>query len=466
MKPYPKYKNSGVEFLNRIPEHWEKRRFGFMVNFNKGLNITKADLRDAGIPCVSYGEVHSKFGFEVNPDKHTLRYVEEKYLAESPRSLLSEGDFVFADTSEDIEGAGNFTYLNSPTRAFAGYHTIIARATKPILPRFMAYQLDAMPNRAQIQNKVSGIKVFSISQGILKNVILFLPPLPEQRAIAAYLDRETAKIDTLVGKQEQLIALLEEKRQALISHAVTKGLDPNVKMKDSGVEWLGQVPEHWEVMKAKVFLRERDERSIDGSQELLTVSHLTGITPRSEKDVNMIMAESLEGYKICRKGDVAINTMWAWMGAMGCSSIDGIVSPSYNVYRPISANRLHIEFMDSLMRVPAFVTMATSRSKGVWSSRLRLYPESFLQIEFALPLLSEQSEIMNSLKEQLTQMQQLRSKALLGIDLLNEKRAALISAAVTGKIDVTHEGDRKAVATALDAGVRNPVPELVEGPVK
>jgi type I restriction enzyme S subunit len=440
MKTYSKYKDSDIGLLQEIPDHWERKRFGFIVRFNKGLNITKADLRDVGIPCVSYGEVHSKFGFEVNPDIHTLKHVEEKYLSESPRALLSEGDFVFADTSEDVDGAGNFTYLNSKSRAFAGYHTIIAKPAKPIEYRFLAYQLDAAPNRAQIQNKVSGIKVFSISQSILKNLVLYLPPLAEQRAIATYLDRETAKIDTLIAKQEQLIALLEEKRQALISHAVTKGLDPNVKLKDSGVEWLGMVPQHWEVQKAKIFLRERDDRSVEGAEELLTVSHLTGITPRSEKDVNMIMAESLEDYKICHKGDVVINTMWAWMGAMGCSAIEGIVSPSYNVYKPILEDSIHIDFMDVLMRIPAFVTIATSRSKGIWSSRLRLYPEGFLQIEFALPPLSEQTAIMQYLRSQLSKMDNLRSKAIEGIELLREKRSALISAAVTGKIDVRHAG--------------------------
>src|SRR5262245_50968551 len=105
------------------------------------------------------------------------------------------------------------------------------------------------------------------------------------------------------------------------------------RYKDSGVEWLGRVPDHWEVLRNKAILHEVDDRSETGDEELLTVSHLTGVTRRSEKTVNMTMAETLVGYKICRRFDLAINTMWGWMGALGVSGCDGIVSPSYNVYR-------------------------------------------------------------------------------------------------------------------------------------
>ena len=130
MQAYSEYKDSGVEWLGEIPEGWEVKRFRNMFSFSKGLTITKENLQETGIPCVNYGEVHSKYGFEIDPKKHVLKCVKNDYLASNPKSLLSIGNFVFADTSEDIEGSGNFTQLVSDEIVFAGYHTII---TKPSL---------------------------------------------------------------------------------------------------------------------------------------------------------------------------------------------------------------------------------------------------------------------------------------------------------------------------------------------
>jgi type I restriction enzyme S subunit len=271
---------------------------------------------------------------------------------------------------------------------------------------------------------------------LLGNIQCPKPSLPEQKQIARFLDHETGKIDALIEKQQALIALLKEKRQAVISHAVTKGLNPNVTMKDSGVEWLGQVPEHWETPRSKLLFRERAERSDSGDEELLTVSHITGVTKRSEKDVNMIMAESLAGYKICHSGDLIINTMWAWMGAMGCSFESGIVSPSYNVYSVRDHQRINSKFVDILVRTPEFVSIATSNSRGIWSSRLRLYPESFGAIQLPVPPRREQDDILDYINLKTGVFEAVIMKSENMILLLQERRTALISAAVTGKIDV------------------------------
>ncbi len=195
-----------------------------------------------------------------------------------------------------------------------------------------------------------------VPDDFVRNFELAWPPKCEQSVIAAFLDRETAKIAALVAKQQRLIALLQEKRQALIAHAVTKGLNPDAPMKDSGIEWLGEIPTRWTAFRSKVLFREVDDRSTSGDEELLSVSHITGVTPRSEKNVNMFMAESLEGYKKCRPGDLVINTMWAWMGALGISFHAGIVSPSYNVYRLRTSGLVEPEYYDLLCRTPRFVT--------------------------------------------------------------------------------------------------------------
>jgi len=259
-----------------------------------------------------------------------------------------------------------------------------------------------------------------------------LPPVPEQRTIADYLDRETARLDALVAAKERLLELLAEKRRALITRAVTRGLNPDAPFRDSGIPWLGQIPAHWETERARWLFRERDERSETGEEELLTVSHLTGVTPRSEKDVNMFEAETTEGYKICHANDLVINTLWAWMGAMGVSPVHGIASPAYNVYTP--CDRLDPAYVDALVRIPVFAKEATRFSKGVWSSRLRLYPEGLFEIWMPVPPLAEQREIVAHIERETAKLDALRTAAERTISLLKERRAALIAAAVTGGI--------------------------------
>lgn len=221
LNPTAPMKNSGVEWLGEIPSHWEVRRFRHLFSFRKGLAITKENLQDTGIPCVNYGEVHSKFGFSVNPEFDELKCVSEDYLKNNQKSLINYGDFVFADTSEDIEGSGNFTYLNSNKITFAGYHTIICTSKKNNHSRFLAYVFDSLAFRSQIRQKVKGVKVFSITQNVLKDNFVWLPPKDEQTAIADFLDKKTAKIDTAISQYQAEIDKLKEYQQSLVGEVVT-----------------------------------------------------------------------------------------------------------------------------------------------------------------------------------------------------------------------------------------------------
>ena len=257
----------------------------------------------------------------------------------------------------------------------------------------------------------------------------------QQRAIADYLDRETARLDALLAAKERVLELLEEKRQALIARAVTRGTDPDVSYRDSGVPWLGDIPAHWEIERTRWLFNERDERSPTGDEELLTVSHLTGVTPRSEKQVYMFEAETTEGYKICLEGDLVINTLWAWMGAMGVAPLNGIVSPSYHVYK-LTTQRLYPGYVDALVRLTLFAQEVTRYSKGVWSSRLRLYPEGFFEVSLPIPPKREQRKILLFLQDEQCRLEALKATVERAIALLRERRAALIAAAVAGQIDV------------------------------
>lgn len=207
-------------------------------------------------------------------------------------------------------------------------------------------------------------------------------------------------------------------------------MTPYPSYKTSSLSWLGQIPAHWTEKRTKWFFREVDERSDAGAEELLSVSHITGVTPRKQKDVNMFLAESYEGYKLCSPGDLVINTMWAWMGAMGVSRHRGIVSSAYGIYRQ-RGQEFAPEFLDCLARLPGFVYEYGRRSKGITPSRARMYPADFFEIPFPCPPHAEQQEIVRFLETKQREMQTFISNKRRMIELLNEQKAALINQAVT-----------------------------------
>ncbi len=212
-----------------------------------------------------------------------------------------------------------------------------------------------------------------------------------------------------------------------------KALTTYAEYKDSGLAWLGRIPSDWSIIRNKEIFKERGSVSNTGKETLLTISHITGVTPRSEKTVNMFMAETMVGYKICHEGDLIINTMWAWMGALGTSNELGICSPSYNVYMPqkgIPYNRIYFDY---LFRIPNAAMEMTRNSKGIVLSRLRLYAKDFFQIETILPSLEEQEAIAHYLDTKTTQIDR-------KIDLLTQKaqryeelKKSLINETVTGR---------------------------------
>lgn len=207
----------------------------------------------------------------------------------------------------------------------------------------------------------------------------------------------------------------------------------------SKMQWLPPVPEHWDEQRAKVFFREVDERSRTGEEELLSVSHLTGVTPRSQKNVTMFKAASYVGSKLCRPGDIVINTLWAWMAALGASRNVGIVSPAYGVYRPHRADSFNPAYLDYLLRTRAYVAEYIGRSTGIRSSRLRLYPNQFLDIALIQPPRTEQDQIVAYLRAQDAHIARfIKAKRDL-IALLYEQKLRIIDHAVTRGIDSSVE---------------------------
>ena len=208
-----------------IPLTWKAYKFNQVFNFGKGLAITKANLLPSGTPVISYGQVHSKSNTGTNIDDSLIRYVSEVYIQSSPNSLVHEGDFIFADTSEDYQGVGNCVYVDRDDILFAGYHTVIARPKDNKARRYLAYLFLSSAWRYSLRRQVNGVKVYSITQRILKNTYVILPPEDEQEEIVAFLDEQCERINILKQRIHKEIDCLHELRTRLISDIVTGQID-------------------------------------------------------------------------------------------------------------------------------------------------------------------------------------------------------------------------------------------------
>ena len=432
---YGLLKNSGVGSLGVIPQHWKISRFRNLFSFDKGLNITKDDLQDAGVPCINYGDVHSRFGFEVNPENNILKCVSEDFLKVNPRSLLRVGDFIFADTSEDIEGSGNFSQLTGGGLVFSGYHTIIARPIGECAKRYLAYMLDSVAFRDQVRCAVKGVKVYSITQSILKNPSIWLPPIAEQELIAGYLDRKLVDVSQAIKIKERQIERLKERKQILIQQAVTRGLNPHAPMRDSGIEWLGEIPAHWEVKRVKrLFRLVIDASEKNNSHELLSVYTEIGVRPRKDLEERGNKASTTDHYWLVSKGDIVVNKLLAWMGAIGLSNFDGVTSPAYDVLRPKEA--LNGFYYHNLFRMSVFSAELKRQSRGIMDMRLRLYFDKFGSVEVPAPPLDEQVAIVAYIEQESVKLDKAIGFFEQQITKLKEYKSTLINSAVTGKIKV------------------------------
>ena len=208
------------------PKHWKIQRMRESFTFRKGLTITKDNLEEIGIPVINYGQIHAKDNSGIGLNDNLLRYVNESYLESNPVALVEHGDFIFADTSEDVAGCGNCVYVDRQETIFAGYHSIIAHpTTAEANHKYLAYLFQSATWRDQLRKKVNGVKVYSITQKLLRDTFILLPPLDEQNSIVAQLDSICQKIRTWTDKLNLKIRYLQDLKPRLISDAVTGKID-------------------------------------------------------------------------------------------------------------------------------------------------------------------------------------------------------------------------------------------------
>ncbi|MHA1289209.1 MAG: restriction endonuclease subunit S, partial [Candidatus Thorarchaeota archaeon] len=360
------------------------------------------------------------------------------YLSEAdvePCYLLTEGDFLIS-RSGTIGRA--YVHNKQGGYSYAGY---LVRFTFNSITtsKFVFYitkseaflrWLSSISIESTIGN-VNGQKYANFQFGY--------PPEEEVKPIVNFLDKKTALIDELISKKRRQIELLKEQRQAVINQAVTKGLDPNVEMKESGIEWLGKIPKHWEVIKVKyLFSLVTEQAPSNNDYELLSLYTEIGVKPRKELEARGNKASTTDGYWMVSKGDIIVNKLLAWMGAVGYSEYDGVTSPAYDILR--KNTDLESKFYHYLFRCGLYLTEFRRRSRGIMDMRLRLYFDELGQILAPYPPSSEQTQIVKHIDKINSETELTITKAEKQIQLLQEYRTALISEAVTGKIDVRQEG--------------------------
>ncbi|TIT66273.1 MAG: restriction endonuclease subunit S [Mesorhizobium sp.] len=302
---------------------------------------------------------------------------------------------------------------------------------------FFAYLLSIATDALQLRGK--GTTFLELSADELGAFKVPVPPLPEQTAIATFLDRETGKTDALVEEQKRLIELLKEKRQAVISHAVTKGLNPDARMKASGVEWLGEVPEHWAIIRGRSLFQKVNvpAKPDDG---VVTAFRDGQVTLRERRRTDGYTLAILEvGYQHVDVGDLVINGMDAFAGAIGVAEASGKCTPEYAILKPLRAD-VDNEYFSLALRLMATRNFIYVICPSVRERAPRFRFETFKDVELPVPPLEEQLEIVELATSLDVQFTKLTTEVERNISLLMERRAALISATVTGKIDVSSLG--------------------------
>lgn len=421
MNKYPKYKPSGISWIGEIPDGWKEFRFSSICKEKTIRNKENEELLsvflDRGV--IRFSDVEKK---RTNVTSTDL----SKY------QLVEVGDFVL-NNQQAWRGSVGVSSL----RGIVSPAYIILSVSKQLDTDFANYLFRSSPIVALYYccSKSVGSIQRNLDWQELKSKSIFIPSLPEQKQIVKYLNQKVTLIDNYIVKKRKQIELLNEQKQALVAHIVTRGLNPNAKFKDSGISWIGEIPDEWEVKKIRSLFKESKESSKDGKGTLLSLSQYTGVKPKSEcEKTGMFEAESTVGYNIVHKGQFVMNIMLAWNGSYAVSELDGIISPSYCIFDFIP--KCEKKYFDYLLRIKAYSGAFKTKSSGLIDSRLRLYPVKFYTFPIPIPPLPEQKQIVEYLDKKTKKINSLIENINRQIELLQEYKQRLIADVVTGKVNV------------------------------
>ena len=436
---YKQYKDSGIVWLGKIPSHWKIIRLKNVLKqkITDGPHLTPT-FTNEGIPFLSVdGIQNGELVFE------SCRYISQQDHSEFRKKALPiRNDLLMGKAAS----TGKIARVKVDHEFSIWSPLALIRVDKlRSVPEFIEYVLKSPLTQAEIDTFCTVNTQKNISMDDIPRLTISSPPLDEQKLIVKFLDKETSKIDKLVAEQEKLIELLKEKRQAVISHAVTKGVDLKVKMKDSGLEWLGEVPENWNVQRIRRFVKLNPSKSEIGELDKKTeVSFLPMEAIGEEGALSLEMTKPLSevesGYTYFREGDVTIAKITPCFengkGAVmkGLHNGFGFGTTELIVARPIDG-KVTSDFLYRLFSSTHFRKNAEGSMYGAGGQK-RVPDEFIREFQAGLPPISDQIKITEFLDYETAKFESLIKEAMSVISLLNERRSALISAAVTGQIDV------------------------------
>lgn len=407
-------KDSGVEWIGEIPREWETIKNKYM------LNIKKAKLPS-----------------EFFTDSNYTPYMSMEYIRNPSITPLyaKDGDFC---SKEDIlllwDGSNAGEIIFNHPEGFAPSTTAILKQKRNMNKIFFQYYLKFFEKH--LKNNSVGMGIPHVNGDILKNSLFLVPPLEEQEKIANYLDKKVSEIDLIIEKTKATIEDYKKYKHSIITEAVTKGINPNVEMKDSRIEWIGEIPKHWKILRIQYLFEVIDERNKNPKAQLLSLYTAIGVRPRADLEEKGNKAVTVLNYKIVKKNDIIVNKLLAWMGAIGYSDYDGVTSPDYDIYRAKNNNIVNRNFYNNYFRYTQFKGECFKYGYGIMLMRWRTYSEQFLRLKVPVPPLEEQNQIAEYLDKKTFEIDTLITKKEALIVELEEYKKSLIYECVTGKREI------------------------------
>lgn len=435
---YESYKDSGVEWLGEVPAHWliAAIKWEFRVVSGSTPRSDNQAYWDGEVVWVTPADLGKVTQFEIFD---SLRKITTKGLASCGATLAPTGSLVLSTRAP----IGSLAITVSELCTNQGCKALIP--SNHINIRFYAYLFSVAREELNIRGK--GTTFLELSVDELRSFKTCFPPLDEQRIISAFLDYETAKIDALITEQWRLIELLKEKRQAVISHAVTKGLNPDVPMKDSGIEWLGEVPAHWGIQPIKYVIAKIESGTSVNATDTPAENDDVGVLKTScvysgrfiPSENKTVIEQEIDRLSCPLKGGTLIVSRMNTPDLVGAAGL--VTEAPANLYLPdrlwqisfLGVNPSYVHYWTQSNFYKGIIKTACS---GTSSSMQNLSQDQFKSFSLPIPTQEEQSEIVTYLDHETIKIDLLVSEAEKAIILLQERRTALISAAVTGKIDV------------------------------
>ena len=412
---YLEYKAAPDNWMGQVPSHWRLERIKY------GLTEKKSKKKTNLPPgAISYGRVVSKDADKIGPE--TLETYQE----------VLTGEYLINPINLNYDLVSLRTALSKIDVCVSPAYIVLNAVSDKVVPGFGNYILHVF-DVCHMKTLGAGIRQ-TITFNDIGQCVWPLPPRGEQAAIARFLDRETRRIDDLITEKGSFIELLDQKEKAAISRFVRCGINPKAELVDSKFEWRGQVPSHWTRGRMKNHFRQVKRQGFD-NLTVLSVYREFGVIEKASRDDNINKTpEDLSKYQLVEPNDLAINKMKAWQGSMGVSPYLGITSPDYVVMTPIGKH--DPRYMHHYLRPRPMPWVYRLISNGIRTDQWRLEPEKFLELPIYLPPLKEQQAIADKIDCELEHIRSLIATTERSIELLKEKRSALIAAAVTGKIDV------------------------------